>query len=50
MEDDGSFYLKNLGKGLVFVNNKEVATGQRFNLSSSCLIEGNVPMGPASPG
>ncbi|XP_077221026.1 forkhead-associated (FHA) domain-containing protein isoform X2 [Tasmannia lanceolata] len=39
MEEDGSFYLKNLGKCPILVNNKEVATGQRFPLSSSCLIE-----------
>ncbi|XP_058098680.1 uncharacterized protein LOC131243375 [Magnolia sinica] len=39
MEEDGSFYLKNLGKGLILVNSKEVATGHRFSLSSSCLIE-----------
>lgn len=39
MEDDGSFYLKNLGKCSIVVNSKEVATGQHFNLTSSCLIE-----------
>ncbi|KAF8377886.1 hypothetical protein HHK36_031274 [Tetracentron sinense] len=39
MDEDGSFYLRNLGKCSVFVNNKEVATGQRLGLSSSCLIE-----------
>lgn len=39
MEGDGSFHLKNLGKSLISVNGKSVATGQLLNLSSSCLIE-----------
>ncbi|XXG66086.1 hypothetical protein AAC387_Pa05g3635 [Persea americana] len=39
MEEDGSFYLKNIGKCSILVNSKEVATGQRSNLTSSCLIE-----------
>lgn len=39
MEEDGSFYLKNLGKRSISVNKKEVATGQRFRLTSCCLIE-----------
>ncbi|KAL3818801.1 hypothetical protein ACJIZ3_004706 [Penstemon smallii] len=39
MEDDGSFFLKNLGKSSVSVNGMSVASGQLMNLSSSCLIE-----------
>ncbi|KAJ8631495.1 hypothetical protein MRB53_024818 [Persea americana] len=39
IEEDGSFYLKNLGKRSISVNKKEVATGQRFRLTSCCLIE-----------
>ncbi|XP_011623098.1 uncharacterized protein LOC18433642 isoform X1 [Amborella trichopoda] len=39
MEEDGNFYLKNTGKYSIVVNSKEVASGQRFNLSPSCLIE-----------
>ncbi|KAJ4962455.1 hypothetical protein NE237_022394 [Protea cynaroides] len=39
MDEDGSFYLKNLGKCPIFVNSKEVATGQRLSLNSCCLIE-----------
>ncbi|KAF6145402.1 hypothetical protein GIB67_029171 [Kingdonia uniflora] len=39
MEEDGSFWLKNLGKFAILVSSTEVATGQRVRLSSSCLIE-----------
>ncbi|KAG9441771.1 hypothetical protein H6P81_017625 [Aristolochia fimbriata] len=39
MEEDGAFYLTNLGKSCIFINSKEVANGQRSSLSSSCLIE-----------
>ncbi|KAJ9147007.1 hypothetical protein P3X46_029215 [Hevea brasiliensis] len=39
MEADGSFFLKNLGKSLVFLNGKEVATGQSMSLGSNSLIE-----------
>lgn len=39
MEANGSFYLKNLGKSLISVNGKLVATGQLICLGTSCLIE-----------
>ncbi|KAH9711145.1 FHA domain-containing protein [Citrus sinensis] len=39
MEQDGSFFLKNLGKSSMFLNGKEIATGQAGSLSSSSLIE-----------
>lgn len=39
MEGDGSFHLKNLGKSLISVNGKSVATGRWLNLGLSCLIE-----------
>ncbi|GER40387.1 forkhead-associated (FHA) domain-containing protein [Striga asiatica] len=39
METDGSFLLKNLGKGSVSVDGLSVATGKLLNLSPSCLIE-----------
>lgn len=39
MEQDGSFFLKNLGKSSIFLNGKEIATGQAASLSSSSLIE-----------
>ncbi|KAJ7953075.1 Forkhead-associated (FHA) domain [Quillaja saponaria] len=39
MEINGSFILKNLGKSSIFLNGKEVATGQLRSLSSSSLIE-----------
>ncbi|KAL3525324.1 hypothetical protein ACH5RR_013696 [Cinchona calisaya] len=39
MEGNGSFYLKNLGKSLISVNGKSVASGQLICLGSSCLIE-----------
>lgn len=41
MEQDGSFFLKNLGKGSIFLNGKEVARGQRLSLNSGSLIEVN---------
>ncbi|KAF5735984.1 hypothetical protein HS088_TW14G00114 [Tripterygium wilfordii] len=39
MGEDGSFFLKNLGKSSMFVNGKEVTTGQHMHLTPSCLIE-----------
>lgn len=39
MEGDGSFSLKNLGKSSIFLNGKEVSTGQLIGLVSSSLIE-----------
>ncbi|CAL5383511.1 unnamed protein product [Camellia sinensis] len=39
MDQSGSFYLKNLGKCSIFVNNKEIVPKQSINLTSSCLIE-----------
>uniref|UniRef100_A0A6M2EXP5 FHA domain-containing protein n=1 Tax=Populus davidiana TaxID=266767 RepID=A0A6M2EXP5_9ROSI len=39
MEGDGSFFLKNLGKNPMFLNGKELASGQSMGLRSSSLIE-----------
>lgn len=39
MDKGGSFYLKNLGKCSISVNNKEVGPGQSLSLIPSCLIE-----------
>ena len=39
MEGDGSFFLKNLGKSPMFLNGKELASGQSMGLRSSSLIE-----------
>ncbi|XP_029150202.1 uncharacterized protein [Arachis hypogaea] len=39
LDNDGSFYIKNLGKTTILVNNKEVQTGQSQRLHSNCLIE-----------
>ncbi|MCL7023607.1 hypothetical protein MKW94_011131 [Papaver nudicaule] len=39
MDENGSFYMKNLGKCPVLVNSKELKTGQRIKLTSNCLIE-----------
>ncbi|PON71539.1 Serine/threonine protein kinase [Parasponia andersonii] len=39
MEGDGSFFLTNIAKSSVFLNGKEITTGQRLCLSSSSLIE-----------
>ncbi|KAA8537562.1 hypothetical protein F0562_027170 [Nyssa sinensis] len=39
MDKGGSFYLKNLGKCSIFVNNKEVTPKQSLRLTSSCSIE-----------
>ncbi|KAF9621834.1 hypothetical protein IFM89_028422 [Coptis chinensis] len=39
MEQDGSFTLKNIGKGLISANGKEVASGHCIKLVSCCLIE-----------
>lgn len=41
MEADGSFIIKNMGKSSIFVNGKEIITGQMRGLSSSSLIEVN---------
>lgn len=41
MEEDGSFFLKNLGKSSIFLNGKEVARGQLLSLNSGSLIEVN---------
>ncbi|XP_047342585.1 uncharacterized protein LOC124946069 [Impatiens glandulifera] len=39
MDEDGSFTMKNLGNGQVFVNGKQVAPKQTANLPSNCLID-----------
>lgn len=39
MEANGSFIIKNLGKSSIFVNGKEIVTGQMRGLSSGSLIE-----------
>ncbi|GJN10017.1 hypothetical protein PR202_ga28076 [Eleusine coracana subsp. coracana] len=39
MDDGGSFYMKNIGKGSVVVNGKEVPCNKRILLSSDSLIE-----------
>ncbi|PIA57100.1 hypothetical protein AQUCO_00600077v1 [Aquilegia coerulea] len=39
MEKDGSFSLKNLGKGPIVVNGKEVSNAHCIKLGPSCLIE-----------
>ncbi|KAF3440756.1 hypothetical protein FNV43_RR19042 [Rhamnella rubrinervis] len=39
MEGDGSFFLKNIGKSSIFLNGKEVASGQLLSLCSNSLIE-----------
>ncbi|KAL0438472.1 UNVERIFIED_CONTAM: hypothetical protein Slati_2330200 [Sesamum latifolium] len=39
MDMYGMFHLKNLGRCPIYVNGKEVATGQRLSLTSGCLIE-----------
>ncbi|KAI3855879.1 hypothetical protein MKX03_011534 [Papaver bracteatum] len=39
IDENGCFYMKNLGKCSVLVNSKELKTGQRVKLSSNCLIE-----------
>lgn len=41
MEEDGSFFLKNLGKSSIFLNGKEIARGQLMALNSGSLIEVN---------
>ncbi|KAJ6352162.1 hypothetical protein OIU76_001386 [Salix suchowensis] len=38
-DKSGSFYLKNLGKCSLSVNDKDIAPGQSLSLSSGCLIE-----------
>ncbi|XP_028774638.1 uncharacterized protein LOC114731595 [Neltuma alba] len=39
MEANGSFIIKNLGKSSIFVNGKEIFTGQVWGLVSGSLIE-----------
>ncbi|XP_041017640.1 uncharacterized protein LOC121259902 isoform X1 [Juglans microcarpa x Juglans regia] len=39
MEEDGSFFLKNLGKSSIFLNGKEVSRGQLLRLNTGSLIE-----------
>ncbi|KAL1542945.1 hypothetical protein AAHA92_19974 [Salvia divinorum] len=39
MDTYGTFHLKNLGRTPVYVNGKDVATGQSLGLTSGCLIE-----------
>ncbi|KAJ0039529.1 hypothetical protein Pint_28349 [Pistacia integerrima] len=39
MEEDGSFILRNLGRSSIFLNGKEITTGQGFSLSPSTLIQ-----------
>ncbi|KAF3967449.1 hypothetical protein CMV_008557 [Castanea mollissima] len=39
MKEDGSFFLKNLGRSSIFLNGKEVGRGQLLNLNSGSLIE-----------
>ncbi|KAJ6731009.1 FHA DOMAIN PROTEIN [Salix viminalis] len=39
LDKNGSFYLKNLGKCPLSVNDKEIAPGQSLSLTSGCLIE-----------
>ncbi|KAL5173210.1 Microspherule protein 1 [Glycine soja] len=39
LEADGSFIIKNLGKRCIFLNGKEIATGQVRGLSAGSLIE-----------
>ncbi|CAM6079245.1 unnamed protein product [Sphagnum tenellum] len=39
LKEDGVFYLRNLGRRSLTVNNNAVETGQRAILGSNCLIE-----------
>ncbi|XP_057975840.1 uncharacterized protein LOC131163120 [Malania oleifera] len=39
MDKGGSFYLTNLGKCSILVNDKEVPPGQSLSLNSNCLVE-----------
>ncbi|XP_045805998.1 uncharacterized protein LOC123898987 [Trifolium pratense] len=39
MDKDGSFYIKNVGRCLMLINEKELHTGQTQRLDSSYLIE-----------
>ncbi|XP_011025897.1 PREDICTED: uncharacterized protein LOC105126663 isoform X2 [Populus euphratica] len=39
MEGDGSFFLRNLGRSPIFLNGKELMTGQSMGLRSNSLIE-----------
>ncbi|CAN6480937.1 unnamed protein product [Victoria cruziana] len=39
MEEDGSFYITNLGKKAISVNSKDIASGHRLCLGSGSLVE-----------
>lgn len=39
LDADGSFIIKNLGKRSIFLNGKEIATGQARGLGASSVIE-----------
>ncbi|XP_042047524.1 uncharacterized protein LOC121793558 isoform X1 [Salvia splendens] len=39
MDTNGTFHLKNLGRTPIYVNGKDVASGQSLGLTSGCLIE-----------
>jgi predicted component of type VI protein secretion system len=39
MDKDGSFYIKNVGRCLMLINEKELPTGQTQRLDSNYLIE-----------
>ncbi|KAJ7547848.1 hypothetical protein O6H91_08G106700 [Diphasiastrum complanatum] len=39
LKEDGVFYLKNLGRRVLYVNNFAIEKSQRASLNSNCLIE-----------
>lgn len=39
LKSDGEFYLKNIGKSLVFVNGKPITTGYMKRVDNNSLIE-----------
>ncbi|XP_044469861.1 uncharacterized protein LOC123199091 [Mangifera indica] len=39
LEEGGSFILRNLGRSSIFLNGKEITTGQGFSLSPNTLIQ-----------
>ncbi|KAK1267356.1 hypothetical protein QJS04_geneDACA002653 [Acorus gramineus] len=39
MTEDGSFFIKNVGRHSIFVNGKEVMAKQHLHLIPGCLIE-----------
>mmetsp|Transcript_9685 Transcript_9685/g.35469 ORF Transcript_9685/g.35469 Transcript_9685/m.35469 type:complete len:141 (-) Transcript_9685:236-658(-) len=39
LRSDGNFYIRNVGKRVLRVNNKEVEPGQKRKLPNKCLIE-----------